>query len=237
MNRLLSRLSTTSLAVALAGPLAAYSSVAAPIVGFLALGVALLLALVTLVLGLVALLRAPAGGRGATARTLVPALIVIVMVVIAGSRGNRYPRINDITTDAVHPPEFVRAVTLAVNAGRDLSYPGERFAAQQRAGYGDIAPLASSLAPAEVYERARATAATMGDWTITRDDPIARVLEGVATSRVFRFQDDFVIEVRPDGHGSVVHMRSKSRVGRGDQGANAARIRRFFAALAPQLAS
>jgi uncharacterized protein (DUF1499 family) len=55
--------------------------------------------------------------------------------------------------------------------------------------------------------------------------------EGFSTSRLFRFKDDFVIEVRPYETGSIVQMRSKSRVGRGDVGANAARIETFFAKL------
>ena len=54
----------------------------------------------------------------------------------------------------------------------------------------------------------------------------------MATSKLFHFQDDIVVRVRPgaDG-GSLVDMRSKSRVGQGDMGANAARIRQFMVAL------
>ncbi len=64
---------------------------------------------------------------------------------------------------------------------------------------------------------------------------IKRKIEGVDTSWLFRFKDDFVIEVRPDGaDGSLVHMRSKSRDGKGDVGANAKRIRAFFARVAEQ---
>jgi uncharacterized protein (DUF1499 family) len=43
--------------------------------------------------------------------------------------------------------------------------------------------------------------------------------------------DDIRVRVRPSGEGSVVDVRSKSRVGRGDVGANAARIRAFEQAL------
>jgi uncharacterized protein (DUF1499 family) len=50
---------------------------------------------------------------------------------------------------------------------------------------------------------------------------------------LFHFKDDFVIEVRPsDGGGSRIEMRSKSRDGISDFGANARRIRAFFAMLA-----
>ena len=40
-----------------------------------------------------------------------------------------------------------------------------------------------------------------------------------------------MIRVRPEGTGSRVDVRSVSRVGRGDVGANARRIREFLEAL------
>jgi uncharacterized protein (DUF1499 family) len=56
-------------------------------------------------------------------------------------------------------------------------------------------------------------------------------LEAISVSRVFRFIDDVVVRVRPEGSGSRIDMRSKSRVGKGDLGANAARIEDFMLAL------
>lgn len=44
------------------------------------------------------------------------------------------------------------------------------------------------------------------------------------TSFWFRFKDDVVIRVRAADGGTVVDVRSVSRVGQGDLGANAARI-------------
>jgi len=48
---------------------------------------------------------------------------------------------------------------------------------------------------------------------------------------VFHFVDDLVIRVRPDGGGSRVDVRSRSRVGVGDMGANAKRVLAYTAAL------
>ena len=58
-----------------------------------------------------------------------------------------------------------------------------------------------------------------------------RTIEATDTTRVFRFVDDIAIRVRAEGMASVVDVRSKSRDGRGDMGANAARIRAFLSAL------
>lgn len=112
-----------------------------------------------------------------------------------------------------------------------MNYPGASFAEQQRAGYSDLAPLRLGISPDEAFKRVEAAAREIPTWEITRSDPAAHAIEGVDTTRLFRFKDDFVIEVRAQDGGSLVQMRSKSRDGKGDIGANAARIAAFFAKL------
>ena len=75
----------------------------------------------------------------------------------------------------------------------------------------------------------------MPGWFIVYIDPATRTIEGVETSYLFRFRDDFVIQVRPgpDPNSSLVEMRSRSRDGTGDFGVNYNRIREFFAMLKP----
>ena len=69
----------------------------------------------------------------------------------------------------------------------------------------------------------------MPAWKITYSDPARNTLEVVATSRLFHFHDDVVIQIWPTPDGaSLIEMRSKSRDGIGDFGVNARRIRRFF---------
>ena len=63
----------------------------------------------------------------------------------------------------------------------------------------------------------------MISWSYAPD----RLFEALATTRVFRFVDDVAVRVRRGGGGSVIDVRSTSRVGRSDLGANAARIRAF----------
>jgi uncharacterized protein (DUF1499 family) len=85
------------------------------------------------------------------------------------------------------------------------------------------------MPPAQAFSRVQLAARSMPGWQITDENPQALRLEGNETSYLFRFVDDFVIEVRSADGGSEVHMRSKSRVGRGDVGANYKRIKAFFA--------
>ncbi len=86
--------------------------------------------------------------------------------------------------------------------------------------------------PDAAFARAERAAAAL-NWDVRYRDPASRVFEAVEVTRIFRFVDDIVVRVRmsPVGRGSVVDVRSKSRDGKGDIGANAARIRAFRDAL------
>jgi uncharacterized protein (DUF1499 family) len=86
---------------------------------------------------------------------------------------------------------------------------------------------------AEVIAKAERLAKVRG-WEIAVVDPIEGRMEATETSRFFAFKDDVVIRVRPteDGTGSIVDMRSISRVGVSDLGMNAKRVRSFIADLA-----
>lgn len=218
-----------SLVLFVLGPLTATLGLTTPFNGFKLFGLGGLLGLITLIVGLVSAKRHGfAGSRNA----ILVGGAILVAALIAGRPGFGLPRINDITTDVIDAPRFVKAPSLPENAGRDMSYPGKEFADQQQAGYADLGPLALPQDPAAVFSAVEAAAKQMPSWEITRVDPAARELEGFATSRLFRFADDFIIQVRPgDGGGSTVHMRSKSRDGKGDLGANAARIQAFFSKL------
>jgi uncharacterized protein (DUF1499 family) len=140
--------------------------------------------------------------------------------------------IHDISTDTEAPPPFI-AVLPAREAAHaaPADHAGARLASLQRAAYPDIVPLILALPPDEAYRRALATAEAMPRWTIVASDPAARRIESSARTRWIGFTDDVVIRVTPSGAGSRVDMRSLSRVGQGDLGANAKRIRTYLTAL------
>ena len=129
------------------------------------------------------------------------------------------PYINDVTTDTETPPQF----------SQPRPYEGH-FGELQRIGYPDLQPLELALPPAQAFARARAAAQALG-WEITAADASAGRIEAVATTRWFGFKDDIVVRVAPAGSGSRIDVRSKSRVGRSDLGANAKRIQDFLTAV------
>src|SRR5262249_26986421 len=208
------------------GPLLAWLRVVPGIVGFGVFALGGILALVVTILGVIRALR----GRGYGRSVLAATLGALAFVALAARSGGA-PRINDFTTDLANPPAFKQAAADPANAGRDLSYPAP-FADEQKACCGDLVPMRLPSPPPAAFAMVEVVAAGMPNWQITRQEPAAGELEAMTTSRLFGFHDDVIVRVRPDaGGGSLVDMRSKSRVGQGDLGANAARIRAFQAAL------
>ncbi len=189
----------------------------------------LVLGLVALVLGAIGLFTTrSAPGRFMAVRGLVFGLVLVGAVVVGGSAGRGLPPINDITTDPDDPPQFVK---LAADTGLDLSYPGAEFAEQQQAAYPDLDPIVVDQPPGQAYQRAREAASKLG-WDVVAEDPMGGRIEASDTTAVFRFVDDVVVRIRPLPEGGArIDVRSKSRDGRGDLGANAARIRAFRDAL------
>lgn len=208
------------------GPIGARLGIVPSLIGFGLFALGGLLGIVAFLWGSIAALR-DHGGWFAPALGLVVTAIFLAVAL----PGRAYPPYNDFTTDTVDPPAFVKAGELPANRGRDMRYPGGAVTEAQRRAYPDLRPLDLAEPPADAFERALAAAGRMLDWQITLGDSEAGVIEGVATTSLFRFKDDFVIRVRPRGAGSRIDMRSKSRDGKGDIGANANRIRAFFALL------
>ncbi|MDT8448839.1 MAG: DUF1499 domain-containing protein [Wenzhouxiangellaceae bacterium] len=180
----------------------------------------------------------------ATRRNMLPGLIIAIVVGIGvaavpiqiRNTARNLPAIHDITTDTVNPPEFVAIRPLRADAPNPPDYLGPEIAQQQRAAYPDIQPLETGLAPAELFGHAL-DAAREQDWEIVAAEAGDGRIEATATTFWYGFKDDVVIRIRPTPSGSRLDIRSKSRVGRSDLGANAERIRQYLSDLEDRLAA
>jgi hypothetical protein len=213
--------------------------------GFAILRYAFYTAIAGGLLAIVAYVVARRGGVRSGRLNLVAFVIALAFVAYLASHvatARRVPPIHDATTDLADVPQFAALPVRADNLddipdqGRaELAAldPESRWKAIHAAAYADLRTVRLAAAPREVTLRAAALARERG-WDIARVDPAAGIVEATATSRFFRFKDDVVVRVRPDparAGGSIVDMRSISRVGGSDIGVNAARIRAFLADL------
>jgi uncharacterized protein (DUF1499 family) len=199
--------------------------------GFLLIAIAVIASAAGLVLSLIVAVRT----HTSMAATMAIASAVIGVVVVAvpiwmvlSFRGA--PAIHDITTDSIDPPAFERLLALRPGAVNPPEYDGATVAVKQHAAYPDIQPVIVGELPAAAYALALA-AATRLEWAIVDADAAAGRIEATDTTFWFGFKDDIVIRIRAEGDGSRIDVRSKSRVGISDGGANARRIRALIGAL------
>lgn len=231
-------LGALAVAATVLGPLAAHFGLLPPLAGFGLFALGLLAGpIVVLPVGLLALYRTRSRtGRSGRERgwtgTLLGTILLVLLLFLGGSTSD-VPAIHDVTTSPDDAPAFRVAAENPANRGRDLSYPngGPDVPDLQRDAYPDLAPLELSVPSGRALELVHEVATELGWGSITMD-PGSGTLEATDTSPLFRFVDDVVVRVRPRDGGSVVDVRSTSRVGQSDLGKNAERIRTFLSLLA-----
>ena len=147
-----------------------------------------------------------------------------------------YPPIHDISTNLINPPDFVAVTPLRADAPNTLIYGGsnnmtaERLIELTDEAYPDLVTQRYSESVTVIFEKALAAVNDLG-WELVEADASAGRIEATDTTFWFRFKDDVVIKIDQQGSDTVVDARSVSRVGTGDVGANAIRLRKLFALL------
>ncbi len=186
------------------------------------------LALVAAVIALRAIWLRGDRGVGAAAGALVLALIVLAIPAAIAVELVRLPRIADVSTDLVDPPLFTAAPDQVVM--RPLPNAAERAA--QLAAYPEIVPRHYPQSPERVYQAVAALVAARG-WPATDQrapdsDNEVGWIEARAATPLLALPADVVIRIIADETGTLVDMRSASRIGAHDLGDDARRIRGFF---------
>ena len=205
------------------------------------------------VIGLISLLLAvfikPRKGFGVSAAAIGLAVIAMGYGASISKKAGSLPFIHDITTDTQDVPSFTEAILserAKVQGVNTVDYVGKKARTSEKdvdgkpmmelvsvlqsqaEAYADIRPLILSDAPEVVFGQAKAAVKQMG-WKLKSENVETGILEATDTTFWYGFKDDVVIRIRPsEGGGSVLDIRSISRIGGSDIGANAARIRKFL---------
>ncbi len=151
------------------------------------------------------------------------------------------PFIHDITTDPENPPAYTDAIISArnkVERVNTLEYlekkdkeGGTLISVLQSKHYPEIRPVRRSETPDEIFKEAEALVKSLG-WDVVTLDTSGGIIEATDTTFWYGFKDDVIIRIQPSKNGgSLVDMRSVSRVGGSDLGANAARLNKLIAGL------
>lgn len=217
--------------------------------GIFVIGIAFVVALVSLIVGLIKKPRSTMVIATSVLGMVVPGAL-IVLGLSAASAGSGNP-IHDVATDTADPPTFSSEVMTEraeseANPVHDYQTPlGEiemfagappELAIQNHAQiindiYADLSPL--PLGGASKADAVAAVAAAMGTMGFTdiRQNAEAGTVEGVAETFWYGFKDDVVARVGD----AEIDFRSVSRVGQSDLGANSARIAALREKVAQQI--
>ncbi|QPZ93387.1 DUF1499 domain-containing protein [Thioclava electrotropha] len=185
-------------------------------------------ALVGVVAALVTLAGAIRKRRGASIALigLILSLPVAGLGVAFEIAARTTPPINDISTDTEDPPVYWFTAT-------PTDYPAQN-AEPQRSAYPDVRPLEIPIPVEDAFAKAL-TLVEARSWEVLSADPAENQIEAIARSRVFGFEDEVAVRVTDIETGSRIDMRSRSRLGQIDRGANARRIEAFLAELQAQV--
>lgn len=157
--------------------------------------------------------------------TLPGALLAALLV-----SGGDHPPIHDITTDTGDPPTFSEVARQKRGEGSNPLAIDPAVIEQQLAAYPTLGTRMTALPIDTAFDLAADVATEMG-WEIYHQDRNRGIIEAVDTTAVMGFRDDVLVRVRSNADGTLLDLRSVSRVGVSDLGANAARIEAFLAAF------
>ena len=198
--------------------------------------VALLFALT----GVVIIWRTGRGGVSHVVGAIFLAALLLAFPAYLAIQSIRLPLINDISTDLSDPPAYSRSA--AALAARGPKTPGEipdSTRDDQRRAYPDVQPIVLDLEADEAYRLVQQAVAARGWRVVDQTRPGGRTgighVDAIDRTLIMGFPDDVTIRIRPLAGQTRIDIRSASRYGRHDFGANANRIRRFALELQTQL--
>jgi uncharacterized protein (DUF1499 family) len=198
-------------------------------------GAALVMAVLALLLAFAAFVSIWQDGSlgiGASLTAIFLALLLLAYPTYLAIAARDLPWIYDITTDPIDPPRYDTLARVRPRDANPVIYAGLSAAEQQREAYPEIEPLESDVDARIAYSAAHVVV-TQRRWRIVeaRSPEQGRRegrIEAVARTPIMGFRDDVVVRVREIQGGARVDVRSSSRYGQFDFGANAARVRRLL---------
>jgi uncharacterized protein (DUF1499 family) len=148
------------------------------------------------------------------------------------------PRLNDIQTSPEEPLDFKTLAGMRPADANPIREPDAASIEAQDEAYPDIGPMQLERSAPEVFSLVHEAVDRLG-WTVVLNEApgesgIGRI-EATDRSLVMGFTDDVLVQVKGDDAHATIDVRSVSRYGISDLGANANRIRAFFAEVAKAL--
>ncbi|MFT5508788.1 MAG: hypothetical protein ACI89J_001864 [Hyphomicrobiaceae bacterium] len=189
-----------------------------------------------------ALLRIWQGGHRGTGSSLVAIALssaILMWPLSMLPKLQSLPNINDVSTDTISPPPFVEIAKRRPAGSNPIEYDNANFAEVQEKAYPDLRTLPVERSAAETVTLVAQALRKLRMEVVREAAPDRSTglgfVEAVDRTLVFGFYDDVVVRVAENGVGALVDVRSASRFGQHDLGANATRVRKVLTALVERI--
>ena len=146
--------------------------------------------------------------------------VAVLVAVQAGVLRGAAPTDLGVKNGQLKPP---------ANSPNSVSSQASLHANHPFRAYADIAPLAYTGDGEAAFARAVAVVKAMPGTTVVDEKPGSGYLYAQCQTHWLKFTDD--LELLLDKSARVIHVRSASRIGRGDMGVNRARVEALRAAM------
>jgi uncharacterized protein (DUF1499 family) len=210
-----------------------FASLATPVALNL-IGVSIAGLLIAIAIAVISLVRIWFGGQTGAAQAVAAIVIAGIGLALPGyylAKAAMLPRLTQIETTPEEPLEFK---ALAAERPADANPIREQDAAEieeQVEAYPDIGPMVIERAAPEVFSIVHEAIDRLG-WNVVLSEAPGETgvgrIEASNRTLIMGYTDDVIVQVKGDDAHATIDVRSVSRYGLTDFGANAKHIRKLF---------
>ena len=191
----------------------------------------LVLAIIIALVGIVRIWFGGQIGAGQAFAGIAIALIGLALPLYYLSQFFLLPRLNDVETTPRQPMQFSQLAAQRPADANRIVEPDLTAAELQEKAYPDLRPMELERSATETFDIVHEAVKRIG-WTIVLNEPPGEQpgrIEATDRTMIMGYTDDVLVRVTGDDTHAFIDVRSVSRYGMHDLGANADRIRALFA--------
>jgi uncharacterized protein (DUF1499 family) len=192
----------------------------------------LFLAIIVAVIGLIRIWFGGQIGAAQAFTGIAIALIGLAVPLWYLSHFFLLPRLNDIETTPRQPMQFKQLASMRPADANRIVEPDLAAVEEQEKAYPDIRPMELERSATETFDIVHEAVKRLG-WNIVLNEPPSDEepgrIEATTRTLIMGYTDDELIRVTGDDTRAYIDVRSASRYGMHDLGANAEHIRTLFA--------
>lgn len=210
-----------------------FASLATPVaLNLIAVSIAGLL--IAIAIAVASIVRIWFGGQTGASQAVAAIFIACVGLALPGfylAKAALLPRLTQIETTPEEPLEFKALTAERPADANPIKEPDEAEVEKQVEAYPDIGPMVIERSAPEVFSIVHEAIDRLG-WTIVLNEAPGETgvgrIEATDRTLIMGFTDDVLVQVKGDDAQATIDVRSVSRYGMTDFGANAKRIRKLF---------